>query len=71
MQDKETGIGGWTDAEIVALLKDGSTPDFDYVGSGMAEVVRNSTGRLTDDDRKAIVAYLRTVPPLPGPPKKK
>jgi mono/diheme cytochrome c family protein len=70
-QDKETGIGGWTDEEIVALLKDGSTPDFDYVGSGMAEVVRNSTGRLTDQDLKAIVAYLRTVPPLPGPPKKK
>jgi mono/diheme cytochrome c family protein len=69
--DKATGIGGWTQEEVLALLKDGSTPDFDYVGSGMAEVVRNSTGRLTDDDRKAIAVYLESLPPLSGPPKKK
>jgi hypothetical protein len=27
----------------------------------MAEIVRN-TARLTDDDRRAIAAYLKTVP---------
>jgi cytochrome c553 len=37
----------------------------------MAEVIEN-TGQLSDEDRKAIAAYLVTLPPIPGkgPPKK-
>jgi mono/diheme cytochrome c family protein len=68
--DKETGIGGWSEQDIVTLLKDGQTPDFDYVGSGMGEVVKN-TGKLAEADLKAIAVYLKSLPPLPGPPKKK
>ncbi len=59
--DRKTGIGGWSVDDIAALLKDGSTPDGDFVGGAMAEIVRN-TARLTDDDRRAIAAYLKTVP---------
>jgi mono/diheme cytochrome c family protein len=60
--DRKTGIGGWSVDDIVSLLKDGSTPDGDFVGGAMTEIVRN-TARLTDDDRRAVAAYLKTVPP--------
>ena len=61
--DAETGIGKWSEDDIVALLKDGQTPEFDFVGGAMAEIVKN-TARLTDADRRAIAVYLRTLPPV-------
>jgi len=60
--DEKTGIGSWSEDDIASLLKDGGTPDGDFVGGSMAEIVRNTT-RLTDDDRRAIAAYLKTLPP--------
>ncbi len=60
--DPNHGIGKWSMDDIVYLLKEGGTPDGDFVGGAMAEIVRN-TARLTDDDRRAIAAYLKTVPP--------
>ena len=61
--DGETGIGDWSEGDIVTLLATGQTPDFDFVGDGMAEVVRN-TSRLDDSDRRAIASYLRSLPPI-------
>lgn len=61
------GIGGWSEGDIVALLKDGSLPDGDFVGGAMTEVVENSTSRMTNDDLKAIAAYLKALPPDEGP----
>lgn len=60
--DPKKGIGKWSEDDILYLLKEGGTPDGDFVGASMAEIVRN-TARLTDDDRRAIAAYLKTVPP--------
>ena len=62
--DPDTGIGEWPTSDIVLLLKTGILPDGDVVGSVMGEVVDASTSRLTDEDRLAIAAYLRTVPPI-------
>ena len=53
----------WSEGEIVAMLQSGFTPDFDVVGGEMTEVVRN-TSQLTDEDRTAIAAYLKAVPPV-------
>jgi mono/diheme cytochrome c family protein len=58
----EEGIGSWSEDEIVTLLKDGFTPDFDSPGGAMADVVKNMA-MLTDADRAAIAAYLKAVPP--------
>jgi mono/diheme cytochrome c family protein len=63
-----TGIGKLTQQDLRALLSTGMTPDGDYLGSGMADVV-DGTAKLTPADRDAIIAYLRTVPPRASPPK--
>ncbi len=60
-QDKETGIGGWTDAQIKHLLRTGRRPN----GVQIAEVMPTAFyGILTERDMDAIVAYLRTVKPV-------
>jgi hypothetical protein len=40
------------------------TPDGDFVGGSMGEVVRNTTSKLGDDDLRAVVTYLRSLPPI-------
>lgn len=43
------------------------TPDGDFAGGEMAEVIRNSTSQLRPDDLAAMIAYLRTLPARPAP----
>lgn len=60
-QDKETGIGNWTDAQIKTLLRTGKRPN----GVQVAEVMPTAFyGIVTESDMDAIVAYLRTVKPV-------
>lgn len=60
-QDKETGIGAWTDAQIIKAIREGIRPDGSVIGPPMPiGLYRN----MSDADVKAIVAYLRTVPPV-------
>jgi mono/diheme cytochrome c family protein len=63
--DPDTGIGDWSHDDIANLLETGFTPEFDSVGGAMAAVTRN-TAKLTDQDRAAIAAYLKTLPALKG-----
>jgi mono/diheme cytochrome c family protein len=67
--DPDSGIGKWSLDDVTTLLKSGQTPDFDFVGSGMSEVV-NGTKTLSDADLKAIAVYLKSVPAIftPKPP---
>ena len=58
-------LAAWSAKDIAYLLQSGLTPDADSVGSTMAEVVRN-TARLSDADRGAIAAYLKSLPAVPG-----
>jgi len=34
------------------------------VGDTMGEVIRNTTSRLTPQDLAAVIAYLRSLPPV-------
>jgi mono/diheme cytochrome c family protein len=61
--DPQTGIGDWTEDDVVTLLTSGQTPEFDFVGGAMSEIVRN-TSRLADADRRAIAVYLKSLPPV-------
>ena len=60
----DSGIGKWSPGDLTDLIKQGMTPDGDFVGGSMAEVVRNTTSKLTDDDLRAVVAYLKALPPI-------
>jgi mono/diheme cytochrome c family protein len=59
--NREAGVGDWPAAEIVALLKNGTSARGSVQGP-MAEVVARSTQYLRDDDLQAMAAYLRALP---------
>jgi hypothetical protein len=66
--DKATGLGNWTDAQIVAAIRTGKRPD----GRELAPIMPyHAFAALTDPDVQAIVAFLRTIKPVsnkvPGP----
>lgn len=66
-QDKETGIGSWTDAQIARAIREGIRPDGSLIGPPMPfELYR----QLSDNDLKAMVAYLRTIKPITNKVKK-
>lgn len=58
-----TGLD-WSEREIAGYLMTGFTPQFDSAGGSMADVV-HSLSHLADEDREAIAAYLKRVPPAP------
>ncbi|HSD95582.1 MAG TPA: cytochrome c [Sulfuricaulis sp.] len=60
--DKKTGIGKWSQGDLVEYLETGLMPDGDYAGDAMAEVIDNSTSHLTHDDRRAIAIYIKSLP---------
>jgi len=59
--DPETGIGKWSEAQIVTALRDGKRPDGTIIGPPMPIPVYS---RLSDSDARAIAAYLRGVRPI-------
>jgi mono/diheme cytochrome c family protein len=59
----------WDDAELKEFLAFGLTPDGDVAGETMGEVIRNTTGQLTPHDLTAVVAYLRSLAPVPEAPR--
>ncbi|BAV33648.1 cytochrome C [Sulfuricaulis limicola] len=60
--DRKTGIGTWTANDLVYYLETGATPDGDFAGDAMAEIIDNSTSQLTGDDRRAIAVYIKSLP---------
>lgn len=66
--DKQTGIGNWTEDQIVTAIRTGVRPD----GRELAPIMPwRSLSVLTDEDAYAIAAYLKSLPPVshavPGP----
>jgi mono/diheme cytochrome c family protein len=64
-----TRLKKWTDAELKEFLLSGATPDGDAADEMMDEVIRNTTSRLTPTDLAAVIAYLRSLPPLDDEPR--
>ncbi|HUK07662.1 MAG TPA: c-type cytochrome [Stellaceae bacterium] len=59
--DPETGIGRWTDDQIIDAIRDGKRPDGTIIGPPMPiDFYRG----ISDADVRALVAYLRAVPPV-------
>ncbi|HTD72305.1 MAG TPA: c-type cytochrome [Steroidobacteraceae bacterium] len=61
--DKETGIGLWTDAQLISYLSTGYVPGHGAASGSMRQAIDLSLSHLTVADIEAIVAYLRTVTP--------
>jgi mono/diheme cytochrome c family protein len=66
--DKETGLGNWTDEQIITALRTGERPD----GRMLAPIMPwQAFASFTDEDVKSVVLYLRTIPAIkndvPGP----
>jgi mono/diheme cytochrome c family protein len=59
--DMETGIGSWTDDQIVNAIRNGQRPDGTFLGPPMSFAWYK---RMSDTDVRAIVAYIRTVKPI-------
>lgn len=59
--DPDTGIGRWTDAQIARAIREGIRPDGRIIGPPMPIGLYRG---LSDRDLAAMVAYLRTVPPV-------
>ncbi|MBY3483365.1 c-type cytochrome [Rhizobium laguerreae] len=62
--DPDSGIGLWTDDEIASFLSKGHANGHGPAGGPMREAVGLSLSKLPTSDIEAIVAYLRTVPPI-------
>jgi mono/diheme cytochrome c family protein len=63
--DDATGIGRWSVSDITYFLESGMLPDGDFAGGAMGAVIDDNTRHLSDEDRKAIAVYLKSLPPLP------
>jgi mono/diheme cytochrome c family protein len=66
----QKGIGEWSDKDIAYFLKSGQTPDGDSAGGSMVRVIRN-TSQLSEADQAAIADYVKSLPPVEGPPRPK
>ncbi|MBS2015987.1 MAG: c-type cytochrome [Deltaproteobacteria bacterium] len=64
--DKATGIGDWTDGEIVRAMREGVSRD----GRALFPQMPYQTygAMMSDDDALAVVAYLRTLAPVANDP---
>ena len=65
--DPVSGIGAWSDDELVAYLKTGHVDGKNQAAGGMAEAVQNSLQFLSNDDLKSIAVYLRSTAPIRTP----
>jgi len=58
-----TGLKSWSAQDIVEYLQSGRNAR-SHAGGPMAEVVVNSTSKMSDADVRAIALYLKSLPPV-------
>jgi mono/diheme cytochrome c family protein len=64
------GIGDWNETDIAYFLETGQMPDGDTAGGSMVRVIKNIS-QLGSEDRAAIAEYIKSLPPVEGPPRPK
>nr|WP_291691489.1 cytochrome c [Bradyrhizobium sp.] len=62
--DKATGIGAWSDDDLVAYLSLGHANGHGTASGPMGEAVDHSFSQMAPEDIRALVAFLRSVPGL-------
>src|SRR3954451_12672175 len=59
--DRDTGLGGWGEAEVIRAIRTGVRPD----GRVLVPVMPwHNYGALTDEDARALADYLRGLAPV-------
>ncbi len=66
--DPEYGIGEWSEADLLYFFQTGMEPDGDTVSGEMAKVIRNGISKLPEEDQRAIIEYLKSLPPIATEP---
>jgi mono/diheme cytochrome c family protein len=66
----QKGLDEWSVKDIAYFLETGQMPDGDSAGGAMARVIKN-TSQLSPEDRAAMAEYLKSLPPVEGPPRPK
>jgi mono/diheme cytochrome c family protein len=62
--DKGSGIGAWTDEQVLQYLSAGHASGRGTAAGPMGEAVDQSFKDFSSSDIRALVAYVRTVPPI-------
>ncbi|MDB5992226.1 MAG: cytochrome c family protein [Herbaspirillum sp.] len=60
--DLDSGIGRWTQAQLVQYLRSGSVPGLAQAAGTMGEAIQHSFSQMSAADIDAIATYIRTVP---------
>ncbi|MBI2229849.1 MAG: c-type cytochrome [Deltaproteobacteria bacterium] len=60
-QDKETGIGTWSDKEILNAMTTGTRPNGERI---LPIMPHEAYSGMAEEDLKALIAYLRTLRPV-------
>lgn len=63
--EHNTGLGRWSEADLFTFLKTGANAHATAFGS-MTDVINNSTQAMTEQDLKAMSAYLKSLPAAGG-----
>jgi mono/diheme cytochrome c family protein len=66
--DRSSGVGAWSDAELIHYLSMGHADGRGTAAGPMGEAVDESLSHLKADDVKAMVIYLRSVPGVESTP---
>ena len=64
----QKGIADWSAKDIAYFLETGQMPDGDSAGGSMVRVIKNIS-QLKLADRAEIADYVKSLPPVEGPPK--
>lgn len=59
--DRETGLGNWSEADIVKAVRTGARPDGRVLAPAMPY---ENYGKLTDADALALAAYFKSLKPV-------
>jgi mono/diheme cytochrome c family protein len=66
----QKALADWSIKDFADFLKTGELPQGDAAGGPMARVIKN-TSQLSPQDHNAMAEYLKSLPPVEGPPRPK
>jgi mono/diheme cytochrome c family protein len=62
-----TGVGAWSDEDLAQYLATGHAANHGTASGPMGEAIELSLSKLTPGDVRALVTYVRSIPPIPSP----